>query len=59
MNNSQSVELTFRAAKEDLARDTLDGLIYSLLDVSPYPDLQNELPIAEKDYIIEIQVDEL
>ena len=51
------LELISRAGLSDLARDTLDNLVYELLDVSPYP--VSTRPIDEDDYRIELIVKEL
>lgn len=59
INNAESVAIILRAGKDDLAKDTLNGFIYTLLEVSPYPDATVTLPIPLKDYTIDIQVDKL
>lgn len=59
INDAQSVEVIKRAGKEEMAKDTLDGFVYTLLDVSPYPDAKTVLPIPTESYTIDIQVDAL
>jgi len=59
VNTSTTVDLIMQAGKEELAVDTLDNFIYTLLDVSPYPDVKDNLPLPEEAYIIEVQVDKL
>ena len=56
-DGQSTVELTSRAGHEELARDTLDGLVFELLEVSPYP--VTTTPIEEDDYRIELLVVEL
>jgi len=59
INKTQPVEIIMRAAHEDLAKDTLDGFVYTLVNVTPYPDSKGTLPIPNEDYSIDIQVDKL
>lgn len=59
VNETQTVTLIKRAGYENLAVDTLDGFIYSLLEVNPYPDVKATLPIPSDQYSVEIQVDRL
>lgn len=59
INETTEILVILRASKEDLAKDTLDNLVVTLLDVRPYPDVKDELPIPLEDYVIDIQVDEL
>lgn len=59
VNGSETVEVIMRAGKEDLAKDTLNNIVYTLLTVSPYPDVKDELPLPEDRYSIEITVDQL
>ncbi len=59
VNESTTVDLIMRAGMEDLAKDTLDNYIYTLLDVSPYPDMSDELPLPSEVYTVEVQVDKL
>lgn len=59
VNESTTVDLIMRAAHEDLAKDTVDNYIYTLLDVSPYPDMSDELPLPSDVYSVEVQVDKL
>jgi len=59
VNKTTTVDLIMQAGKEALAIDTLDNYIYTLLDVSPYPDVKDELPLPEEAYIVEVQVDKL
>lgn len=51
-----TIELTRRAGREELARDTLDNLIIELVEVSPYPSTSD--PIDKEDYRIELKVSE-
>lgn len=37
------------------SRDTVDNLIYSLLEVSPYPHYENPVPIEEKQIKLQIE----
>lgn len=57
VNASDKIIVIKRDAKEDLAKDTLNNLVYSLLSVLPETNV--EKPIAKEDYVIEIQVDKL
>lgn len=59
MNESTTIDLIMQAGQEDLAKDTSDSYIYTLLDVSPYPDMSDELPLPSEAYSIEVQVDKL
>ncbi len=59
VNETSTVDLIMQAGKEDLATDTLDNYIYTLLDVSPYPDIKDDLPLPAEVYTIEVQVDKL
>jgi len=59
VNETTTLDLIMRAGHEDLAKDTLDNYIYTLLDVSPYPNMTDNLPLPEDAYTVEIQVDEL
>lgn len=59
VNESATVDLIMRAGHEDLAKDTLDDYIYTLLDISPYPDMSDELPLPSEAYSVEVQVDKL
>lgn len=59
INETTSLELIMQAAQEDLAIDTLGNYIYTLLDVSPYPDVKDDLPLPAEGYTIEVQVDKL
>jgi hypothetical protein len=53
----KELELILRAGKENLAKDTLNNIVYTLLSVTPYPG--PEAPIAKEDYEIELKVDKL
>lgn len=59
LNKTKEILVIMRAGQEALAKDTLGNIIVTLLDVSPYPDVKNELPIPAEDYAIDIQVEEL
>ena len=59
LNKTKEVLVIMRAGKDNLAKDTIDNIIVTLLDVRPYPDVKEELPISAEDYSIDIQVDEL
>lgn len=59
LNKTKEVLVIMRAGQEDLAKDTLDNIVVTLLDVRPYPDVKGELPIPTEEYSIDIQVDEL
>ena len=54
---TQSIELISRAGYEELARDTIDQLVITLLDVMPYPVVNQQVEVA--DYSIELRVDPL
>lgn len=57
VNNSDKIAVTMRVAHEDLAKDTLNDLVYTLLSV--LPETTTDGAIVKEDYVIEIQVDEL
>ncbi len=59
INNAQAIEVILRAGHEELAKDTLDGIVFTLIDVTPYPDLKEILPIPTESYVIDIQIDKL
>lgn len=59
VNETTTLELIMREGHEELAKDTLDNYVYTLLNVSPYPDMMDVLPIPEDTYTVEVQVDEL
>lgn len=59
INKTQSVEVIMRAGHEELAKDTLDDIAYTLVDVTPYPDSKETLPIPAYAYLVDIQVDKL
>ncbi len=59
MNKTKEILVIMRAGQEDLAKDTLNNIVVTLLDVKPYPDVKDELPIPADAYLIDIQVDEL
>ncbi len=58
-NKTKELVVIMRAGQEDLAKDTIDNIVLTLLDVRPYPDVKDELPIPAEAYVIDIQVDEL
>lgn len=51
------IELTERAGHPELAKDTLGGYVYTLLELSPYPKEGEE--ITEEDYALRFTVKEL
>ena len=59
VNQTKEVLVIMRAGHEELAKDTLDNLVFTLLTVNPYPDLNTGLPIDTAAYSIDLQVDKL
>lgn len=57
VNESDMAVVIMRAGKENLTKDTLNGLVYTLLAVNPYPN--GVLPIPTEEYKIELTVKEL
>lgn len=57
VNATDKVVVIKRDAREDLAKDTLNNMVYTLLSVLPLTNI--EKPIAKEDYVIEVTVDKL
>jgi len=53
---AQNLELIKQAGREELSTDTLNGKIYELVELSPYPDVNDELPIPKERYVADIVV---
>lgn len=59
INETETAEVIMRAGKADLAKDTLDEVIYTLIAVTPYPDAKGVLPIPSEEYEIELKAEQL
>lgn len=54
---NESIELISQSGDSALAKDTVNNLVFTLLDVTPYPVSTDS--IAKEEYKIELQVDSL
>ena len=48
---------TFSLSTYDDLKDTIDGFSFELLEVSPYPEIEN--PLEQEDYVISLRISEV